>query len=106
MLYRKETGAPIYFINGKELTWFQKKSRDGARSQNAYEGASKPLTVPVSCTLESVDETASETQPPLGINATRVSWFQKAGTLTSGLTQRLLSESPVVQIALLRHWAA
>ncbi len=37
--------------------------------------------VPVSCTLESRGgETASKTQPPLGINVQKVSWFQKAGT--------------------------
>ena len=46
----------------------------GAGSRNASEGASKPLK--------------RGTQPPLGINVKKVSWFQKTGALTSFSTQR------------------
>ncbi len=58
----------------------------GAGSQNAAEGASKPLK--------------RGTQPPLGINVERVRWFQKTGALTSCSTQRQVFEAPVVHIAL------
>ena len=69
-------------LTTSQLFWImQEKGRDckgpggiGAGSQNASEGASKPLK--------------RGTQPPLGINVKKVSWFQKAGTLTSCSTQR------------------
>jgi len=65
MLYRKGPALRLYFINAKELKWFP-KSRGGAESQNANEGTSTPLKVPVSCTLGVFrgDETASRDPSP------------------------------------------